>query len=252
MTTERPVRIVQSEMWLDRAEFADLVRQREPETVPALRCPDAGRRSIEVRPLVVKPSRTSGVAPLFSPVAPVVEVGQDEVIRLDDLEPAAAQASSPPPPARSFPRWAAAGVLVLLVAGGAVSVPLLMSHGDAAPAPARNYAPVGPVVAFPAPDSGDQPSEPADAVAQAPAAEPNPPAHVTVKAAPAGSHVSHAARTDSRATARPPHAASPMAPPPWDGQAFADEAYMWSQAAAAYSARNPRWTHVGPEPSPWP
>ena len=58
MAPKRPVRVVQSEVWLDRTEFEDLIRQREPETAEAPRylatatkvlCGHQGPERLEIR-----------------------------------------------------------------------------------------------------------------------------------------------------------------------------------------------------------
>jgi hypothetical protein len=245
MATRRPVRLVQSEVWLGRAEFEDLIRQREPEAIEATRYPSAGTKDIEVRPLITKPPRVSEVAPLFSPVPTIVE--EDGLIRLDDLEPAPTERPSSAR-SRRCTRWTAAGVLGAVVLGGAVSVPLLTSGGGAPRVAAGKAAPAGPVAVLPVPDpSNNRGSEPAEAVQPAPVAAPNPPAAVTVHSEPAEVPASHTARSDNRSITRPKHAGSPTTPTP-DNQAAMDDPYQWWSQAAA---RNPRWTqYFGPESAP--
>ena len=250
MAPKRPVRLVQSEVWLGRTEFEDLIRQRERETAEAPRYLATATNAIEVRPLIGRPSRVSSVAPLFSPVPALGE--DDGLIRLDGLEPAQVETADRPAAARSrrFPRWAAAGVLGLAIAGSAASVLLLTSHGGATKVTARNAVPARSVPVIPSPSPGDDhSSEPIDGGQMAVAA-PNPPEDVTVRSAQASVPASHTARSDNRTTAPPKHAA-PAAPPPLAGQAALDQAYNWWAQAAAYGAKNPRWTHLSPEPSHW-
>lgn len=249
MAPKRPVRLVQSELWLGRTEFEDLIRQRGPETTEAPQYPATGTKAIEVRPLVGRSTRVSPVAPLFSPVPAIVE--DDGLIRLDGLEPA--RASDRPSAARSrrVPRWAAAGLVGLAIAGSAVSVLLLTSHGEAAKVNSRNPAPATSVPAAPSPSPGDaRSSEPIEAGEIAVAA-PKPPEEMTVRSAPASVPKSHTARTDNRTTVAAKHADSAPTPPP-AGQLAVDEAYKWWSQAADYGAKNPRWTHLSPESPPWP
>lgn len=260
MATRRPVRPVQSEVWLGRAEFEDLIRQREPAAIEAGRYPATGTRDIEVRSLITKPARVSPVAPLFSPVPTIVEEApaeEDGLIRLDDLEPAAAEASNRPSlnklrhRSRRGTRWAAAGVLGAVVLGGAVSVPLLTSGGGTPRVAAGKAAPVSPVVVIPAPDPVSSPAgEASEAVQPAPAAAPKPPAAVAARSEPAAAPVSRSARSDSRTVDQPKVDGSPTMPTP-ESQAAMEEAYRrWPQEAAMYGARNPRWAQFGPESAP--
>ena len=251
MAPKRPVHLVQSEVWLGRTEFEDLIRQRGPETAEAPRYPATSTKAIEVRPLVGRPSRVSSVAPLFAPVPATVE--DDGLIRLDDLEPAQAEAAKGPSAtsSRRFSRWAVAGVLGIAVAGSAAAVPLLTSDGAAAKLTARNAAPAKPVPTIPSPGTGDvRSTEPIEAGQMAVAA-PNPPEDVTVRSAPASAPASHPARSDNRTTTAPKHSDSAATSPP-ASQAALDEAFRWWSEAAASGARNPHWTHFGPESPPWP
>jgi hypothetical protein len=252
MAPKRPVHLVQSEVWLGRTEFEDLIRQRGPETVEGPRCPATGTKAIEVRPLVGRPSRVASVAPLFAPFPAAVE--DDGLIRLDGLEPAQVEAGNRPSAARSrrFPRWAAAGVLGLAVAGSAVAVPLLTSDGGAARVTAGNAAPAKSVPAIPSPGPGDdRRSEPIEAGPMAPVAAPNPPAEASVHSEPAAAPAASHTRHDTRTTAPPNRPASTPTPPP-ASQAALEEAFRWWSEAAGYGARNPRWTHSSPESHPWP
>ncbi|MBV8992609.1 MAG: hypothetical protein JO287_02650 [Pseudonocardiales bacterium] len=249
MAPKRPVHLVQSEVWLDRTEFEDLIRQRVPETAKAPRYPAIGTKTIEVRPLVGRPSRVSSVAPLFAPVPAIVEDGG--LIRLDGLEPAQVEAANRPSVARSrrFPRWAVAGVLGLAVAGSAVAVPLLTSDG-AAKVTAAKAAPAKSVPAIPSPGSGDARSGKPIEAGQV--AAPNPPEDVTVRSASASVPAPHPARSDNRSTATPKHADSATTPSPASQIAANEIDKWWSQAVAAYGPRNPRWTHSSPDSPPWP
>lgn len=251
MAPKRPVRLVQSELWLGRTEFEDLIRQRGPETAEARRCAGTRTKAIEVRPLVGRPSRVSPVAPLFSPVPAIAE--DEGLIRLDGLEPA--RASDRPSAARSrrVPRWAAAGLVGLAIAGSAVSVFLLASHGEVSKVVAKNPAPAKAVPAIPSPSRGDDSSSEPIEAGQMAAGAPTPSEEATVRSAPASvpeSHTARSARSDNRTTTPPKHADSATTPPP-AGQLALDEAYNWWSQAAAYSAKNPRWAHLTPESPHW-
>lgn len=253
MAPKRPVHLVQSEVWLGRTEFENLIRQRGPEAVEARRHPAIGTKTIEVRPLVSRPSRVSSVAPLFAPLPTTVE--DDGLIRLDGLEPAQVEAANRTSATRSrrFPRWATAGVLGLAVAGSAVAVPSLTSDGGAAKVTARNAAPAKPVPAIPSPGPGQaHSSEPIEAGQMAVAA-PNPSEDMTVRSAPDSVPTSHRARSDNRTTTPPKHSDWATTPPPANRMAAEEIEKWWSQAVAAYGGpRNPRWTHSSPESPPWP
>lgn len=265
MPTRRPVRLVQSEVWLGRAEFDNMISQREPQPVEfegmeVVPCPATDTTPLEVRPLTGRSPRAATVAPLFSPVAANAE--DDGLIRLDDLEPAATEIPNQPSPAkpRRSPRWAAVGVLGLVLVGGAASVPLLTSHSAAPRETARTAAPSSPVTVIPEPDPGDTDRvQSIDAEPLAPVAAPNPAAAAPVRSEPAAVPASRPARSDStsgRTTSSAKPVAQAPAPPP-SGQLAADEIRTWwSKAAGAYGPRNSRWTHGGthwdPESSPWP
>ena len=251
MAPKRPVHLVQSEVWLGRTEFQDLIRQRGPGSAEAPGYAATGTKAIEVRPLVGRPSRVSSVAPLFAPVPATAE--DDGLIRLDGLEPAQVEAADRPSVGRSqrFPRWAVAGVLGLAVAGSAVAVPLLTSDGGATKVAAKSAAPAKSVPAIPSPGPGDaRSSEPVQAGQVA--AAPNPPEAATVQSAPASVPASHPARSDNRTTAPPKHADSATMPTPASRIAADEIDKWWSQAVAEYGPRNPRWTHSSPDASPWP
>jgi hypothetical protein len=252
MAPKRPVRLVQSELWLGRTEFEDLIRQRGPDTAEAPRYAGTSTKAIEVRPLVGKPSRVSSVAPLFAPIPAIVE--DDGLIRLDGLEPAQIEAANRASEAktRRFPRWAAAGLLGLAIAGSAASALLLTSHGEAAKINIRNAGPAKSVPAVPSPSPGDdRSSEPIEA-GQVAVGAPNAPEDVTVRSAPASVPESHTAPRDNRTTAPSKHAGSATTPAQ-ASQIAADEIdKWWSHAVAAYGPQNPHWTHSSPDSPPWP
>lgn len=253
MASKRPVQLVQSELWLGRTEFEDLIRQRGAETAEAPRYAGTRTKAIKVRPLVERPSRVSSVAPLFSPVSAFA--ADEGLIRLDGLEPA--QASDRPSAARPrrVPRWAAAGLVGLAIAGSAVSVLMLTSHGEAAKVATKNPAPAQSVPIIPPASPGDDRSSAPIEAEQMVAGAPKPSEDVAVRSAPASvptAHTPHTARSDRsdpRTTAPPKHADPATTMPP-AGQAALDEAYDWWSQAGAYGAKNPHWAHLSPE-SPW-
>jgi hypothetical protein len=258
------MRLVRSEMWLGRAEFETMIGPRLPDPVETAPEHGAGPRSIEVRPLPGS-SRASTVAPLFSPASPAAtdvkddvtaDVKDDALIRLDGLD-----GHEPTPPMASRwasraklrrLRWAAAGALGLIFAGGAVSAPLLASSSGAPQPTAGNTAPASLPVAVPASDSpSNRLSEPVNFVQPAPLAAPNPPAEVSVRPDRAAVSPSHTARNDNRTTTQPQHAASAATPAQADRPAL-DDAFRWWSQADEYGPKIPRWTHYSPEPTPWP
>lgn len=259
MESRRPVRLVRSEVWLGRAEFETMIGPRMPDPVETAPHHGAVPRAIEVRPLL-GPSRASTVAPLFSP-APTAEDdvaagnADDALIRLDGLD-----GLEPTPPASKWAsrarsrrfRWAAAGALGLIFAGGAVSMPLLASPSGQLPVTAGKTAPASPPVAVPAPEpASNRLSEPVNFAQPAPPAAPNPRAEATVRSESPAAASSHTARSNNRTITQPQHGASTATPSP-AGQGAMDEAFRWWSQADQYGPKTPRWTHYGPEPTPWP
>jgi hypothetical protein len=259
MESRRPVRLVQSEVWLGRAEFETMIGPRVPDPAETATERSAGPRSIEVRPLLGSP-RASTVAPLFSPAATVeddvtVDAKDDALIRLDGLD-----GHEPTPPAspkwasrvKSHRlRWAAAGAFGLIFVGGAGLVPLLASPSGSPYVTAGKTAPASPPVAVPAPDpASNRLSEPVDFARPVPPAAPKPPAEVTVRSESPAAAPSHTIRSNNHTITQSEHAAS-TAPAPARQEAL-DEAYRWWSQADEYGPKVPRWTHYGPEPTPWP
>jgi hypothetical protein len=251
MASRRPVRLVQSEVWLGRAEFEDMINQREPEAAPY---PAAGTTTIEDRPLIGRSTRAAGVAPLFSPVAATAE--DDGLIRIDDLEPADAETSNRPSPVkpRRYPRWAAAGVIGLVLVGGAASVPLLTSQSEPTRVAAKSTPPSSPETVISVSGPSDKAGDAAiEAESMAPVAASNRPAEESVRSEPvaaAAVAASRPAQHDNRPAAPPKRDASAPTPPQ-ASQAALEEAFKWWSEAAKADAKNPRWTHFRPEPAPW-
>jgi hypothetical protein len=221
VTTSAPS-AVQSEVWLGRAEFEDLIRPRVAETVEAVQYTGAGPEDLEEMPLAGRPSRVPllaqpGSAEPGHPAAvpepahtPVPHQPSLTTIPLD-VEPANNQRLRGR--SQRFTRFAAAGVLALV--GGAASVPLITSSpsGPIHPAATGNPAPVA---AIPAPDPGTDASprspDSIGPVDTAPAVAPTKPAESP--AAPtraAAVPTPHTAWTASRSA---PPAATTTRPPP--------------------------------------
>lgn len=228
----------QSEVWLDRAEFEDLIRPQVAGAVEA--------RSAEGAPLVAPPvsakldhqvavdaDRAAAIAPdpgaLGLPVkaAPPADINIASAgmgISKPDIPDLSSVTTIPlniplanlqgrQARPRPFKRFAAAGILIL--AAVAASMPFIASgNGPVTPAAARNPAPVAPVTAVPAPLPGS--------ISQStgvPAAAPIPPSSEPVQ--PAQAPAPQVTRS------KPPVARK--APPAAREPENAAEAYVWSQ-----------------------
>jgi hypothetical protein len=143
---------------------------------------------------------------------------------------------------RRFTRFAAAGVLALVLAGGAASVPFITSRsgplvpaatGTPAPKPGSNDNPRGE-------DSTGAAHTTPDAASNKPADGPAPPA---AAAGPAP----HTTRSGNWTTSQSKPPASVTAPAPPRTPAIPAKVYAWFRAAEL-SARNQRRTHLRPEP----
>ena len=159
---------------------------------------------------------------------------------------------------RRLTRFAAAGVLAVVLAWGAV--PFITSHHGAIPPTATGTpAPATPAAAIPVPaisepDPGNS-TDSAGAVHTTPAVAPNKPTDGPATPGATIVPTPHTrATSDSRPTNRskPPTARTP--PPPTRTPAIPDEAYAWSQAAefSARDARDQHRTRLRPEAPPRP
>lgn len=250
----------QSEVWLNRAEFENLIRPQVAETVEA---------SAELgRPIVVDADPEATIvldcAPSGLPadIALPADIDTTEAdIRLDmpvrTTVGAGAFAGSVPEPAQTddvpdlssvttiplhlplaeiqwrrarpqrFKRFAAAGVLALV--GGAASVSLMVSHNGVMPPAAGNPA-RSPAAAIPAPDAGSGTSPRSNDFTGAPAAAPDKPtdglassgatAVPTPKTTQGGNRTSRSGPPATMTTPSPPH--TPAIPA---------EAYAWYEKA---------------------
>lgn len=164
---------------------------------------------------------------------------------------------------RRFKRFAAAGVLALVLVGG--SVPFINSHsGPIPPAAAGTSASATPVATLPTPDpSSGNSTDSTEAVDTAPAAEPNKPVGdpatpgTTVVPAPRTTRVTTISRTATSrskppaAVTPPPRPRSPAVPAEADARARKAVAYARSRKAAL-SPRDQHRTHLHPESPPRP
>ncbi len=201
---------VQSEMWLGRTEFENLIRPQAAAAVETLPSDHPGDTDT-----------ADAVAGPDTPVPTTVGVGGF----------AGADVQRHRSRSRRLTRFAAAAVLALV--GGAASVPLITSRGGpVAPAAVGNPAPVAPVAVIPAPDPGS--SLRSEDSAGAPVAAPNKPADSPAPSVPAAAGTLQTIRSTSRS--RP--AASPPAPraPTIPAQANA----VWSRMAALSASAKSR------------
>jgi transcriptional regulator with XRE-family HTH domain len=220
----------QSEVWLERSEFENLIRPQVAETVEPFRSDH--------------PGDIDDVGAIFGPDTPVPTTAKVGGFAGSDVrEPARTQVPQRPSlttvpldvesadrqrrrgRSRRFTRFAAAGVLVLV--GGAASVPLITSHsGSIAPAPVGNPALLAPVAASPAPDLGSSP--PSENSTGAPAAAPSQRADGPAPPVAAAVRTPQTIRSTSRS--RPP--ASVRTPPPPRAVIPAEAYAAWSRMAA--------------------
>ncbi|MGH4011230.1 MAG: helix-turn-helix domain-containing protein [Pseudonocardiaceae bacterium] len=245
---------VQSEVWLDRAEFEDLIRPQAAETVEASRSADAGTEDLDAKPPASRSPRVPFVAQpvsaeLSRPVAidpettitPRVSVPPADIALPADINIGVDRLDTPVPDlssvttiplnlplaavqrrragSRRFKRFAAAGVLALV--GTAASVLFMSSNNGPVPPP--------PVAAIPAPDPASNNTVPSQDPTGAPAAL-DKPADALAPPAPAAGPTPKTTRSDRTASRSKPR--TPMkAPPPPRTPAIPTEAEMWSRIA---------------------
>lgn len=259
-------REAQSEVWLGRAEFEDLIRPQVAEAVEALRCAGVGPGDLDGRAPVGRSSRVPLVAqPVSAELGRPVAVDPRDAIALgpalsglpaDIVHPADIRPSLTTVPLYLEPadvqwrrarsqRFAVAGVLALVV--GAASVPLITSHsGSIHSAAAENPAPA---VAIPAPgtsnDNSPRSTDSTGAVHTAP--PPSTPADGPAPQGAAAVPTPHTTRSDNRTASRSKPPAAMVTRPPQRTSAGSAEAYMRSQAAA-FSANDQHRTRRHREP----
>ncbi|MDQ3764411.1 MAG: XRE family transcriptional regulator [Actinomycetota bacterium] len=254
---------VQTEVWLGRAEFEDLIRPQVAETVEELRSASVGPEDLDARHAADINVADAGIRP-DTPVPTTVKAGgfagsdvpkraQADVPDLSSVSTIPLDIGTPylqwrRARSRRVKRFAAAGFLALV--GGAASVPLITSHSDPIPPAATgNAAPAAPVAAIPAPDPGSGPLS--QGSTGAPIAAPNKPADSPARSGAATVRTSHTTRSDHRSTSQSKPPASMRMPPPPRNPAIPAEAYMWSHEAAS-SAHDQSRAYLRPGPQPRP
>ncbi|MGH3973324.1 MAG: helix-turn-helix domain-containing protein [Pseudonocardiaceae bacterium] len=316
VTIPVPLSKIQSEVWLGRAEFEDLIRPQVAETVETLRSDGvhsddvstenlAVGRSSEVplvaQPISAEPGRPvavdadAEVAIAISPASSGLPADPDHTAAVStvgaDIEPykpatitvrARGCPESDVPDlssvttiplnlprtdvqwhrARSqrFKRFAAAGILVVIFAGGAASVPFTAPRSaPIPPAGAGNPLSPAPEAAIPAPSAGSghgdspHPEGSTEAIHSAPADAPGTPAGDPAPPAAAAVPAPHTIRASNpkRPASRPKPPGSAATPPAPRTPAIPAEAYAWSEMAAA-TAGDHRRARVRPEAPPHP
>ncbi|MGH3936301.1 MAG: helix-turn-helix domain-containing protein [Pseudonocardiaceae bacterium] len=236
VTTPGPQPAFQSEVWLDRTEFEDLIRPRlaetvEPETVetsPPIAPPVSAELDHPMPVDVVPPAdiniATTGMGISKSGVPDLSSVTTIPLnIPLADIQRRQARS-------RPFKRFAAAGVLILAAVAASVSF-ITSNNGPITPATARNPAPVAPVA--PIPDSMNE-STAAPAAPTPPVSDPPQPAQATVPTQNTTRSTPPAARKTPPAARKPANSAA--------------EDYVWSQVAERLQERDQR-ARLRPDPS---
>jgi transcriptional regulator with XRE-family HTH domain len=141
---------------------------------------------------------------------------------------------------RRAPRFVLAGVLILVLTGGALSVPFIAAHSD--PIPPAAQAPAIPV---PHPDSnGPRGDDPTATLHPTPATVPSTPAEGPVSPGGTAMPAPHTIRSTKRTTSMAQSAAARTPTPP-STPTIPAEVYAWSQAAGL-SASDPRRTPLHP------
>ena len=211
----QPGSTAQAEVWLDRAEFQELIRPAQSGTVEAL------RSDISTTAMPVPATEARSLAGSDARAMARTRVLQRPEPSL--ISPGSAGSRGRLGTQRRFTRFAAAGLLAL--AGGAVSVPLITPHSDSiAGVVVENPASPAPMAANPAPDLGS--STQGEDSTGATVAAPDKPAGTTAPSA--AVRTPHPIRTVSRA--RPP--AIMTSPPAPRAPAIPAQAYAaWSRMA---------------------
>jgi hypothetical protein len=207
----------QAEVWLDRAEFKELIRPPLAGIVEAVRSDT--KSTVTPIPMTAE---TPGLA--GSDVRPPVPIQVTPRPSLTTLPPRSADPPRRQGAPRRFTRFAAAGILALV--GGGASVPLMTPHhGSIASVTVGSPAPTAPVAVVPEPDLAGIP--PGDDSSGASVAAPNKPADGARPAA-ATVRTPQTARSTSRS--RPPVIMTPR-PAPRTPAIPADAYAAWSRLA---------------------
>lgn len=253
---------VQSEVWLGRAEFENLIRPQVAETVEAsaeLGHPvvvDADTEATVVLDRVLSGRAADIALPadidtanirLDMPVRTMAEAGGfagsavPEPAQTNDVPDLSSVTTIPlhlplaqvqwrrarPQRFTRFTRFAAAGVLVLV--GGMASVSLMTSHNGVIPPAAGNPA-RSPVAAIPGPDPGSSNSPRSNDFTGAPAAAPDKPADDLAPSGATAVPTPKTTQSGNRATRSTPPGSmtTPVPPRP---PAIPTEVYSWSEKA---------------------
>lgn len=209
-----PGSTAQAEVWLDRAEFRELIRPAQSGTVEALR----SDISTTAMPVPTTEARSLAGSDARAPARTRVLQRPEPSL----ISPGSTGSRGRLGTQRRFTRFAAAGLLALI--GGAASVPLITRHSDSiAGVVVENPGPPAPMAANPAPDLGSTQGEGSTG---ATVAAPEKPAGTTAPSA--AVRTPHPIRTVSRA--RPP--AIRTSPPAPRAPAIPAQAYAaWSRMA---------------------
>jgi hypothetical protein len=222
----QPGSTAQAEVWLDRAEFQELIRPAQSGTVEAL------RSDISTTAMPVPATEARSLAGSDARALARTRVLQRPEPSL--ISPGSAGSRGRLGTQRRltrFTRFAAAGLLAVI--GGAASVPLITPHSDSiAGVVVDNPAPSAPMAANPAPDLGSTQGEDSTG---ATVAAPDKPAGITAPSA--AVRTPHPIRTVSR-TRPPAIMTSPPAPraPAIPAQAYA----AWSRMAELSASHQDR------------
>jgi hypothetical protein len=225
----------QAEVWLDRAEFTELIRPPLAGTVEALRS-DTKTTATPV------PTTAEGRGLAGFEVRPPTPIQVPHRPSLTTVAPRSADVPHRPGAPRRLTRFAAAGILALV--GGAASVPLMTPHrGSIASVTVGSPAPTAPVAVIPEPDLAGSPrgDDSSDVSVAAPnkAADGAPPAAAAVR-------TSQTTRSTSRV--RPPAVTTPRPVP--QTPAIPAEAYAAWSRLAELSARDQGRPRVRPDAAP--
>ncbi|MGH3751859.1 MAG: helix-turn-helix domain-containing protein [Pseudonocardiaceae bacterium] len=278
--TEVTIPVPLPEVRPGRAGFEDLIRPQVAETIEALRrvLRSAGVAAADLDAMLlvggssrVLPGSAEPSRPVTVDADPQAAIGLGAALsalsgrpadnaRPADIDIDTASADVEPDDvqrrrarSRRFTRFAAAGVLVLVLAEGAASVPFTTSRSG--PIPPIAAGTPAPVAAIPAPDipaPGPPSNDSTGAVPLEPAAAPDTPADGLATPGAAAVPTPHTTRTTSKrrttSRSRPPAATAPQPP---RTPAIPAEAYAWAHQAGL-SASDHRRTRPRPAHRPRP
>ncbi|MGH3962986.1 MAG: helix-turn-helix domain-containing protein [Pseudonocardiaceae bacterium] len=227
---------VQSEVWLDRAEFEGLVRPQVAETGEASRSADAGSgfpadialpANVNTADADIRLDTPFGAGGFAGPGVPEptrTDVPDLSSVTTIPLNLPLADIQWRRAGSRRFKRFAAAGVLALV--GAAASASFMTSGNGPIPA-----APETPMAAIPAPDPGSDNTFPSQDSTGAPAAAQDTPADGLGPSGPAAVPTPQTTRSGDRTPSRSKPPAATKTPPPPPTPAIPAEADVWSRIA---------------------